>query len=145
MEDPKGKERRRKIRIPFVYGIEFDDVEEAALVPDTPAVESNIKIALKDISADGLQVSSPKFFAEGSDVKVLLKFPRWRGVPKNIILEETNCVVQAKVCWVAKNQAEESYRLGLLFAKLEPGAREIIDRYLEDNIVSEDDEEETLP
>ena len=144
MEEPSGKERRRKVRIPFIYGIEFDDVEEAALLSDNPSVEKDIRIALKDVSADGLQVSSPKFFAQGTEVKIMLKFPRWRGVPKDLIVEETSCMVQAKVCWVVKNQADKTFRLGLMFTKLSTEAREIINRYLEENIIIEDEEEALL-
>ncbi len=144
MEEPKGRERRQKVRIPFVYGIEFDDVEDTAVLSGSSAVERDTRISLKDISSDGLQVASPKFIAEGVEVRILLKFPRWRGVPKDIIVEETGCVVHAKVQWVAKNQSDKSFRIGLMFTKVSIEAREIINRYLEENIIIEDEEEDLL-
>jgi len=140
MEKNDGREKRRKVRIPFIYGIEFDDAEEAVMFQDDTQADISTKIVLKDISSDGLQISCPRFFAQGTPVKLTLKFPRWRGVPKDVKVEDSQCMVYAKVRWVAKNQAEKSFRLGLLFTKLEPRSREMIDRYLDDNIVVEEED-----
>ena len=132
-------EKRKKVRIPFIYGIEFDDAGEVALLTDKPATDGESKISIKDISADGMQISSQSFIPEGSEVKLLVRFPRWRGVPKDIVIEDTNCVINARVQWTCKNANEKAYRAGLMFTKLRPESRDIINRYLDDNIIIEEE------
>ncbi|MFH0921590.1 MAG: PilZ domain-containing protein [Fibrobacterota bacterium] len=138
MED-NNAEKRKKVRIPFIYGIEFDDAGEVTLLTDKHIKEGETKITIKDISADGMQIASLQFIPEGAEIKLLVRFPRWRGVPKDIVIEDTNCVIHARVQWTCKNSSEKAYRAGLLFTKLRDESREIINRYLDDNIIIEEE------
>lgn len=141
MGEQENREKRRKVRIPFIYGIEFDDAEDGVILsadPKTPAPATNV--VLKDISADGIQIACPRLVTEGSQVRLLIRFPRRRDQPRDELMDETECMVMAKVRWVAKNQAEKGFRVGLLFVSPDTRAREMIDRYLDENIVVEDDE-----
>ncbi|MBL8025801.1 MAG: PilZ domain-containing protein [Fibrobacteres bacterium] len=132
------KEKRKKVRIPFIYGIEFDDADDAVVITDGSSSPLT-KIILKDISQDGIQVASPKPMEQGREVRITLKFPRWRGAPKKSTAAEGICNVQAVVRWIAKHPAEKYYRIGLGFTKLSPSDRQIVDRYLDENIVADEE------
>ncbi|OGJ84651.1 MAG: hypothetical protein A2268_11550 [Candidatus Raymondbacteria bacterium RifOxyA12_full_50_37] len=133
MEDKKIEEKRTSIRIPFVYDIEFDDADQTTLALGGFFTEKNTPIKINDISADGLQVAVPDFLAKGTKVKLSLKFPRWRGVSKEIVEENTECVVTAKIQWITKDRTG-GFRAGLMFINLTSEARHMIYKYLEDHI-----------
>jgi len=132
-------EKRKKVRIPFIYGIEFDDAGEVTLLSNQHIKEGETKITIKDISADGMQITSQQLIPEGAEIKLLIRFPRWRGVPKDIVIEDTNCVIHARVQWTCKNSGEKGFRAGLMFTRLRSESREIINRYLDDNIIIEEE------
>ncbi len=134
-----SKEKRKKVRIPFIYGIEYDDADDAVVIGDGTGQNANTKIILKDISQDGIQIASAKPLEQGREIKIFLRFPRWRGVPRNVMVGEKSCRVSAVVRWVAKKPSEKYYRMGLGFVNLSQNDRQLVDQYLEENIVADED------
>jgi hypothetical protein len=133
MAESDYKEKRTKIRIPFVYDIEFDDAAETVLSLGGIFSGKVTKIKINDISADGIQIMLPEFIPQGARAKLSLQFPRWRGMPKNMVEESTSCTVFARIQWIREDQSGQ-FRAGLMFLKLSDEARTMIDRYLEENI-----------
>jgi c-di-GMP-binding flagellar brake protein YcgR len=133
------KENRQKVRIPFIYGIEFDDADEAIIVSDGTNTSGSTRIILKDISQDGVQIASPRPMEQGREVRVMIRFPKKRGTPRTSTNSDTVCQVQAIVRWISKHPAEKFYRVGLGFTKLSPADRQTIDRYLDENIVADEE------
>jgi len=133
------KEKRKKVRIPFIYGIEYDDADDAVIISDGTNSSDSTRIILKDISQDGVQIASPRPMEQGREISVMLKFPRWRGIPRKNSNANTTCKVQAVVRWVSKHPAEKFYRIGLGFTNLTTVDRQTIDRYLDENILADEE------
>lgn len=132
-------EKRRAVRIPFIYGIEFEQTKDSTLSAKDFFKDKDTNVIIKDISAEGIQVVTPKFIPDGTEVKLTLRFPRMRSVPKEYV-ENEDCTVQAIIKWIDKNREGKGFRAGLFFTDYVDNAQEIINKYLDDNIVIEEDE-----
>jgi hypothetical protein len=140
MEQEKGfTEKRRAVRIPFIYGIEFEQCKDSSLSAKDFFKDQYTNVLIKDISKDGLQIITPKFIPEGTEVKLTLRFPRLRTVPKEFI-DDVDCTVFAEVKWIDKNTEGKGFKAGVHFSRFIENAKEVVNKYLDDNIVPEEDE-----
>ncbi|OGS35987.1 MAG: hypothetical protein A2293_06180 [Elusimicrobia bacterium RIFOXYB2_FULL_49_7] len=135
----KGSEKRTKLRIPFIYGIEFEQAADSTLKAENFRSNDEITILIKDLSLEGIQVVTPHFLPEGTPVKLTLRFPKPRFLSRSKE-NEFDCNVTAKVRWIDKNKTGKGFRAGLLFTHYEGNARTLINKYLDDNIVIEEEE-----
>jgi hypothetical protein len=137
-DDSKFRDRRTKVRIPFIYGIEFEQAEDSTLSAEEFFKDQDTNVIIRDISESGIQILSPKYIPEGIEVRLVLRFPRHRKAPVEYV-DNVDCIVHAQVKWVKKVSTEKGFRAGLLFTKFEGNAEEIVRKYLKYNITSEED------
>lgn len=123
-----SKEKRSKVRIPLIYGIEFDDPKIKAEYGNNIFTS---KIKINDISADGIQLTLPNFLPSGTSVKLSIELPRPRTKTKS---SNDECIVKAIVRWVKKSTKKKGFLTGLMFSEFENDSKSIINTYLENNI-----------
>ena len=138
-QQKRGPEKRSKLRIPFIFGIEFDQAPDSTLSSRDFFKDEEAVMVIKDISQDGIQIVTPKFIPEKTVVKLSLRFPRPRLFQREAV-EGLDCTVMAQVRWIDKNKTGKGFRAGLLFTRFDGNARFVINRYLDDNIVIEEEE-----
>jgi hypothetical protein len=138
-QEKKGSEKRTKVRIPFIYGIEFEQAPDSTLSSRDFFKDEQTNVIIKDVSQDGIQIVTPKFIPEGTMVKLILRFPRPRTISRNTA-DTLDCAVQAQVRWIDKNKTGKGFRAGVNFVRYEGNAQEVINKYLDDNIVIEEEE-----
>jgi len=137
--EERDVEKRTKVRIPFIYGIEFEQAEDSMLSSKDFFRDQDTNIIIKDISVDGIQIISHKFIPKGTEVKLILRFPRLRSIPKGFV-EDIDCAIYALVKWIDKDKTGKGFCAGLYFTKFIENAKEVISKYLDDNISIEEDE-----
>jgi hypothetical protein len=134
-----GVEKRAKLRIPFIYGIEFEQAADSTLSSKDFLKDEETAVVIKDISQDGIQIVTPRFIPESTSVKLILRFPKPRLIQREGP-EDYDCVVSAQIRWIDKNKSGKGFRAGLLFTRFEGNARTIINRYLDSHIIVEEEE-----
>ena len=137
-KDPQFRERRNKVRIPFIYGIEFEQAKDSTLSAKDFFKDQDTNIIIRDISAIGIQILTSKYIPEGIAVRLVLRFPTQRKLHIEYV-DDIDCIVHAQVKWVKKISTERGFRAGLLITKFEGNAKEIIRNYLDYNILPEED------
>ena len=136
MGEKKPDERRVKVRVPFIYGIEFEDAGESTLNADPAGQGKEKPIKINDISTDGMQVTLQQFIPKDARVKLSIKFPR----PRNALARprasgSVDCKVEARVQWIRQSANGKGYGAGLHFTKYEGNAAEVINHYIEEKII----------
>ena len=140
MPEKKPDERRVKVRVPFIYGIEFEDAGESTLSADPAAPAKASPIKINDISSDGMQIVLQQFVPKEAKVKLSIKFPRPRHalhVPGED--DSIDCKVEAKIQWIRQNGGGKGYSAGIHFTRYEGKAAETINRYIEEKIDLKDE------